>query len=355
MAFKLDDIEMKILQEAVASNVYDEDIRLKSQIILDFFQIPQKLKTCKKYNTTVRTIQRWIKKFKDAGINGTSKEAQLNALKNQPFKKRAYLSCQALEALLPEFAKNPVEYGLTYSTWDDFTVKEFLNKYHPDTSDAPAVIKKIINTCKSRYMENFFDCTCQDTDYYEAFLAHWLSSDIHRIICWKNYYLGFKATKDVKQYYFAWHFRINNDSSLLYYDIKVLQNKKFTSDLKYKMFKESVKVIKKEKNFYKPLTFLFLIDDSITSRQAIRELKKTSSYPDNIQFLTLSNDVQKHLGCFKPMRNIQNQIYTGTAIADGNITKAQLINDSRNIKFNFNGRTLATVKKYFVELANMHL
>ena len=153
MAKKLSTIEIKLLQRAINDTNMQlgekrEDIVHKACVILDYCQNPNKKEVCAKYDITPRTVQRWIEKFQLAGSGGRSEQEILLTLSDKPFKKSRYITEAEIDQIIPDFSKNPIEYDLCYSVWDEFTVEQFLTKYHPSVSSSPESIKKIIQACQ---------------------------------------------------------------------------------------------------------------------------------------------------------------------------------------------------------------
>lgn len=250
MAKKLSTIEIKLLQRAINDTNMQlgekrEDIVHKASVILDYCQNPNKKEVCAKYDITPRTVQRWIEKFQLAGSEGKSEQEILLMLSDKPFKK----SCSEAEInqIIPDFSKNPIEYDLCYSVWDEFTVEQFLNKYHPSISSSPESIKKIIQACQMKYKNNFFDQNYDKIDVYKRLL----DDQSARYIYCHVYYLGsrqYRKKRKMKRrnvlkvlgyakYYYGLFFQETyGDDYITYGSVRMFYRKKF----EYKMLYQEI-------------------------------------------------------------------------------------------------------------------
>lgn len=214
MAKKLDESEIKLLQRAIndTNMQLGGDIVKKARAILDYCEDSNRKEVCAKYNTTSRTVQRWIEKFQLAGSEGRSEQKILLTLSDKPFKRRCHISEEEMNLIIPDFSKNPIEYGLCYSVWDKFTVGQFLNKYYPRINASPATIKRIIQACQMKYKDNFFDQNYNKIDAYKKLLDD--QSAVY-LYCYV-YYLGSKEDRKKRKLKCIYLFQPKYDKQYFY-------------------------------------------------------------------------------------------------------------------------------------------
>lgn len=361
MAKKLSASEIKLLQRAINDTNMQlgenrENIVHKASVILDYCQNPNKKEVCAKYDITPRTVQRWIEKFQLAGSEGRSEQEILLTLSDKPFKKSCYITEAEINQIIPDFSKNPIVYDLCYSVWDEFTVKEFLTKYHPSVSASPESIKKIIQACQMKYKNNFFDQNYDKIDAYKSLLDD--QSSIY--IYFHVYYLGsrqyrkirkmkrrnvlkrvrIKRVGNFKQYYYGAFAQILNKDSCI--------NDKYVEE-------SSIKKIEYENFYQKILTkkannpnkkYKIVTVSHKRERLAIQKLYNENKVGQNISFITIPAFVFNNLDnkYITIIQNVKSRIYSGLNKDTKNMSAFSLAEDPTVV---FSNNCFNTISRYF--------